>query len=51
MRENFNITALLTSALTALKAIFNMEKQSMSMVTVKVQKQPLKSPHHYLHRK
>lgn len=51
MKENFNIAALLASGLTALKSIFNMEQQAMSVVRIKVQKPPLKSPNHYLQKK
>jgi hypothetical protein len=51
MKETNNIEKLLTTVLAALKSIFNMEQQAMSVVCIKVQNQSIKSPHHYLHKK
>jgi hypothetical protein len=51
MKENFNLATLLTTGLTALKSIFNIDKRAMSVVCIKVQDKQPKSPHHYLHRK
>lgn len=51
MKETTNIVRVISTALTALKSIFNTDKQAMSLVCIKVQNQQIKSPHHYLHRK
>lgn len=42
MKEIFNIAQLQQVVLTALKAIFNMDKKAMSPICIKVEKQ--KSP-------
>ena len=49
MKNFFNITRLQNALLATLKSIFNMDKQAMSMVTIKVEKQ--KSPFHFLDKK
>lgn len=48
MKEFLNIAQLQNSILTALKSIFNMDTQAMSVVRIKVEKQ--KSPFDHLQK-
>lgn len=51
MKGKINIATLQNFVFTTLKAIFNMEKQAISVVCVQVQANNPKSPYHFVRKK